>query len=225
MAVDGAPGRGTDRLAPSSGGSARKHSQWKHMADREDKSTQGDPDLADALAAAAGDEAAFARIVRRRQVEIARQMWHFTRDRHDHEALVQEVFVGAYLGLTRYRGSAPVLHWLRRIATRTGYQYWKRQARKRGPLAALETAWTEHALRAADGGEASEAAQCLFELLRRLPDKDRLVLTLVYFEECSMAEAAERTGWSVTLTKVRAFRARQRLRALLEEAGYGPTQR
>ncbi len=194
------------------------------MADREDKSTQDDPDLADAMAAAAGDEVAFARIVRRRQGEIARQMWHFTRDRHDHEALVQEVFVGAFLSLPRYRGTAPVLHWLRRIATRTGYQHWKRQTRKRGPLAALESAWTEHALRAADGGAPSEAAECLFELLRRLPDKDRLVLTLIYFEECSMAEAAERMGWSVTLVKVRAFRARHRLRALLEEAGYGPKQ-
>ena len=195
------------------------------MADPEDKSTQDDPDLADAMAAAAGDEAAFARIVRRRQGEIARQMWHFTRDRSDHEALVQEVFVGAFVSLPRYRGTAPVMHWLRRIATRTGYQYWKRQARRRGSLAALESAWSEHALRAVDGGEPSDAAECLFELLRRLPDKDRLVLTLVYFEECSMAEAAERTGWSVTLVKVRVFRARHRLRALLEEAGYGPKQR
>jgi len=195
------------------------------MADPKDTPAQADPDFADAMAAAAGDEAAYARIVRRRQGEIARQMWHFTRDRNDHEALVQEVFVAAYLSLPRYRGTAPVLHWLRRIATRTGYQYWKRQTRKRGPLAALETAWTEHALRASDGGEPSEAAGCLFELLRRLPDKDRLVLTLVYFEECSMAEAAERMGWSVTLVKVRAFRARQRLRALLEEAGYGPKNR
>ena len=195
------------------------------MADQEDKSTQDDPDLADAMAAAAGDEAAFARIVRRRQGEIARQMWHFTRDRSDHEALVQEVFVGAFVSLSRYRGTAPVMHWLRRIATRTGYQYWKRQARRRGPLAALESAWSGQARRAMDGGAPSDAAECLFELLRRLPDKDRLVLTLIYFEECSMAEAAERMGWSVTLVKVRTFRARRRLRALLEEAGYGPKQR
>jgi RNA polymerase sigma-70 factor (ECF subfamily) len=213
MTKDGTPGSRTDR---------RKRGPWKRMTDPMDKPTQDDPDLADAMAAAAGDEAAFARIVRRRQGEIGRQMWHFTRDRTDHESLVQEVFVGAFLSLPRYRGTAPVMHWLRRIATRTGYQYWKRQTRRRGPLAALETAWSEHALRAVDGGEPSEAAGCLFELLRRLPDKDRLVLTLIYFEECSMAEAAERTGWSVTLVKVRAFRARHRLRVLLEEAGYGP---
>ena len=91
-------------------------------------------------------------------------------------------------------------------------------------MAALETAWTEQARRSPDGGTPSEAAEALFELLRRLPDKDRLVLTLVYFEECSTAEAAERMGWSVTLVKVRAFRARHRLRALLEEAGHGPKQ-
>ena len=184
--------------------------------------TREDPDLADALAAAGGDEAAFGQIVRRHQGEIARQMWHFTRDHTDHAALVQEVFVAAYLALPRYRGAAPLLHWLRRIATRTGYQYWRRQTRRRGSLAALEKDWTEQAVRAAECRAPSEAAECLFELLRRLPDKDRLVLTLVYFEECSMAEVAERMGWSVTLVKVRAFRARQKLRSLLEEAGYGP---
>ena len=132
--------------------------------------------------------------------------------------------MGAFVSLPRYRGTAPVLHWLRRIATRTGYQYWKRRARRRGPLAALESAWTEHALRAADRGAASEAAECLFELLGRLPAKDRLVLTLIYSEECSMAEVAGRMGGSVALAKVRAFRARHRLRALLEEAGHGPKQ-
>jgi len=84
MTLDGAPGSRTDL--------AREQRQWKGMADPADKSTQDDSDLADAMAAAAGDEAAFARIVRRRQGEISRQMWHFTRDRGDHEALVQEAF-------------------------------------------------------------------------------------------------------------------------------------
>jgi RNA polymerase sigma-70 factor (ECF subfamily) len=46
--------------------------------------------------------------------------------------------------------------------------------------------------------------------------RDRLVLMLIYLEGCSVAEAAEATGWSRTMVKVQAHRARRRLRALLE---------
>jgi len=57
-------------------------------------------------------------------------------------------------------------------------------------------------------------------LLETLPPKDRLVLTLFYFEGWDMGEIAERVGWSRTLVKVRAHRARRKLRALLEEEGF-----
>ena len=53
-------------------------------------------------------------------------------------------------------------------------------------------------------------------LLARLPPRDRLVLTLIYLDGCSVAEAAELTGWSQTMTKVQAHRARKKLKKLLE---------
>ena len=44
-----------------------------------------------------------------------------------------------------------------------------------------------------------------------------ILLTLLYLEELSVADAAERTGWSRTMVKVQAHRARKKLRALLEK--------
>ena len=44
-------------------------------------------------------------------------------------------------------------------------------------------------------------------------------MTLFYFEEYDTREIAEQTGWSRAVVKVRSFRARKKLRALLEEAG------
>lgn len=70
----------------------------------------------------------------------------------------------------------------------------------------------------------SEAADYLYRLLEQLPWKDRLVLTLLHFDGCDTAEIAQRVGWSRTLVKVRAHRARAKLRSLLEEAGYGRTR-
>jgi RNA polymerase sigma-70 factor (ECF subfamily) len=48
------------------------------------------------------------------------------------------------------------------------------------------------------------------------------VLTLIYLEGCTSAEAAELTGWSRTMVKVQAHRARARLRKLMRaEEGDG----
>ena len=62
----------------------------------------------------------------------------------------------------------------------------------------------------------AEAAAQVQAALEKLPPRDRLVLTLMYLEDLSIAEIAERTGWSRIMVKVQAFRARRKLRRLLE---------
>ena len=185
---------------------------------------QSEPHEADRLdidASLRGDEAAYARLVRRYEPDLVRQMSHYTRDRDVLRELVQQVFIDAYRSLPRYRPEAPVLHWLRRIASRVGYRYWKVRRRERERTIPLEE-WHERVLASPpEVQEPSEAAEHLFALLERLAPKDRAVLTLMYFEECDVRMIAERMGWSQTLVKVRAFRARRRLRTMLEEAGYG----
>jgi RNA polymerase sigma-70 factor (ECF subfamily) len=54
-------------------------------------------------------------------------------------------------------------------------------------------------------------------LLERLSARDRLVLTLLYVEGQSVVEAAELSGWSQTMVKVQAYRARQRLKKLVSK--------
>ena len=78
-----------------------------------------------------GDSNAFDALVERYEKDIARQMWKYTQDRRDLEELVQDVFVKAYLNLDSFRGNGSFLHWLRVIATNTGYDYWKEQKRMR----------------------------------------------------------------------------------------------
>ena len=175
-------------------------------------------DQGDIAASLNGDGEAYARLVQHYQDQVAAQMWRFTRDTTVLEELVQEVFVEAYLGLKGFRGRAPFLHWLRRVATRVGYRYWKSQVRKRD----REEALTETRLKlATDPADLSpfEAAEALYGLFAKLPSQDRLVLTLFYFEECDTNEIAVRTGWNRTLVKVRLHRARKKLKTLLTEVG------
>jgi|GEM_PF-325239 len=173
-------------------------------------------DRRDIQATLGGDGEAYARIVRRYQQAIGDHLWHFTRERNDFEELVQEVFVQAYLHLRSYGGRAPLLHWLMRIATRTGYKYWKQQARRRS-VVQLSLHAQESAATPDDPAAGRDEAEHVRQLVARLAPRDRLVLTLIYFEQCDVAETARRTGWSRTLVKVQAHRARQRLKRLLEE--------
>lgn len=166
-----------------------------------------------------GDHDAFARLIGRHQAAIADQMRRFSRDAGTIEELVHEVFVEAFVSLKSYRSRAPFLHWLRKIAVRAGYRFWTRKKREQSRTVPL-TAVIEEVERLGSTFEPSpsEASQMLGELLKHLQPRDRLVLTLLYWDRCTVAEAAELAGWSQTMIKVQAYRARNRLKKLIEEA-------
>jgi RNA polymerase sigma-70 factor (ECF subfamily) len=69
---------------------------------------------------------------------------------------------------------------------------------------------------AAEPANADEAAETLHRVLDQLSPRDRLVVTLLHLENRTVAETAALTGWSQTMVKVQAFRARGKLRKLLE---------
>ena len=167
-----------------------------------------------------GDSEAYRRLVERYQVHVAQILWRFSRDRSVHEELVQDVFVEAYLSLNTYHGRAPLGHWLARIATRVGYRYWKEKARQRATEPFSLEEWDQ----VADDDdmlariEPDRAADILHRLLAQLPPRDRLVLMLRYLEGCDVAETARRTGWTKTMVKVQALRARNKLKKLVEHS-------
>lgn len=180
-----------------------------------------DPDAGDVAASLRGEEQAYARLLGRHQAGIAAQMWRFTREPGQHAELVQEVFVQAYLSLATFRGDAPFVHWLRRLATHVGYRYWRTRDEQRARFAPLDDEQLAHLPAATPAGPSPEEAGALLQaLLARLPVNDRLVLTLHYFEACSMADIAARMGWSEAAVKMRALRARQELRRLIAAGPY-----
>jgi len=175
-------------------------------------------DLADVQGSLRGDGQAFARIVERHQPRIAARMWRFTRDHYHLEELVQEVFVEAYVNLRNFKGAGAFPHWLAAIATRVGYRFWKRQKRQASRTINLQD-WDLPALARQERPDPRQAGEAIHALLGQLPPRDRLVLTLMYLEDLPLAKVAEQTGWSLTMVKVQAHRARKKLRALLEKNG------
>ncbi len=162
-----------------------------------------------------GNRDAFSLIVQKYQSTIAFQMWKFSKNSLETEELVHDVFVEAYLSLKNFRSQSPFLHWLRKIAVRVGYKHLKSLNRNQVQKEKL----TEHFKNKpfnSDRVDDVEASDLLKKCLALLPPKDRLVLTLIYWENCNIKEAAELTGWSQILVRVQASRARKKLSHLLK---------
>ncbi len=104
---------------------------------------------------------------------------------------------------------------MNRIATRVGYRFWKNRRREASRAAPLED-WDGVADFDERNMQAREAAELVHNLLAKLPPRDRLVLTLLYLEQLTVAQAAERAGWSQTMVKVQAHRARKKLKVLID---------
>lgn len=154
-----------------------------------------------------GDHEAFAELVRSHQQRVFRLAGRFFRRPEDVEEVAQETFLTAWRKLGTYAGKAPFEHWLTRICLRTSYA---RLRRRRAPEP------VEDPDRPVEAGDPVARLE-LERLLARLPAADRMVLLLLDGEGWSTAEIADRLGWTRTNVKVRAHRARARLRRFVEE--------
>jgi len=175
----------------------------------------------------AGEEAAAREFFRRMYPQILRIVRNHLPRKQSEEDLCQVIFMQAFAKIDQYSGVTPVSHWLSRIAVNTCLNALKTEQR-RPEIREADLSEEQKDLlgRLADpSGPAADTEQCARELvavlLLRLKPLDRLILTLLHMEGCSVAEASARTGFSRAIIKIRAFRARRKLnremRTLLQE--------
>lgn len=184
-----------------------------------------DPDLPLIRLAQAGDMEAFDQIILRYQSTMTALLHRFAPARADLEDLVQETFVKAWQALPSWMPEKPFLYWLKRIAIRCGLEFYRR--RQRSPLSRLVQPMPDGrdplADLPADTAAADQHRGALGEaqfLLSHLPPEDRALLTLLHLEQMPLAEIAQHFGWTRINAKVKAFRARQRLKTILKRHGY-----
>ena len=173
-----------------------------------------------------GDVEAFAAIVNAYQNLVAADLSRRL-PAQDIQEVAQDAFLRAFRSLPSYRGEAPLRIWILRIARHAAMDFWRKRYRRRdrsfsdlddSVLLHVEDVRQEHlAGQQADRNAQETAREWLEAALRRLSPDDRAVITLVELEECSMEEAARRLGCGLSAVKVRAFRARRRLKAVLED--------
>jgi len=157
-----------------------------------------------------GDDGAFADLVRLHQHRVFKLAGRFFRNRADVEDAAQETFLRAWRKLASYRSRAPFEHWLTRVCLNCCYAKLKAAPRPMEPM--------EGRAEAADGAASPLVSLEVEQALGTLDARDRFILLLLDGEGWDVAEIAERVGWPRTNVQVRAFRARRRLRKLLERS-------
>jgi RNA polymerase sigma-70 factor (ECF subfamily) len=168
-----------------------------------------------------GDPASFEPLVQKYSPRIFAMARRYARREDEIEDVVQEIWSKAYQRLGTFRGEAPFEHWLMRLAVRTCYDFLRGHQRNRESsfteLTDAENDWLDRCVTAPEQTteDADAARQLVQRILEELPADARLVITLLEIEDRSVKEIAALTGWSPTLVKVRAFRARAKMKRIL----------
>ena len=165
-----------------------------------------------------GDEEAFAELVTRHKRRVLATAARFARGEHQMDDLAQEVFVRVFRNLGKFRAEAPFAHWLARITVTACYDFLRKERKVREQLS-LDASVLEMRDGTIDAAVAAGRARELVQwAMGRLTQEEPLILTLGEHEERQTREIAEMTGWSEANVKVRAFRARQNLKRILEDS-------
>lgn len=135
--------------------------------------------------------------------------------------LAQEVFVQFFRTLDRYDPERPLENWVSRLTLNVCLKALRSRGRRPewcwSDLSEGEQSVVKSLLHDAetDSTHSRDGRELLAKLLDALSPQDRMILTLLHLEEKSVAEIATMTGWNATLVKVRAFRARGKMRKAL----------
>lgn len=192
-----------------------------HLSRQTAIGTEGDRAIVEAVQATGSGhrERALGLLAERFHAEIARFCYHLLRDQHEAADATQETFVAVLEAIGGFRGDSSLRTWIFGIARRRCIDRLRKQTRRKTD--ATDT-MDEHA----DPGslqdsrlERCQNASMLHQLLRELPDIDQSILLLRFDHGLSFLEIGEALGIRADNAKVRAHRALQKLRPMLERRG------
>ncbi len=169
---------------------------------------RSDAELVNAVLA--GERESFATLVSRYERAVLAETLAVLRDYHRAQDVAQEAFVAAFERLAGLREPRAFGSWLLQIARRRALDAAQRQSGRQAHVAAERSV-------PANNGLLDEASRHLLTALGRLPEHERIVIVLNYFESKKVGEIAQITHRPVGTVTVQLSRARARLREMLKE--------
>jgi RNA polymerase sigma factor (sigma-70 family) len=176
-----------------------------------------DLEIIDAILA--GNQSAYAELVKNHQRYVFTLALRFTRSREDAEEVAQDTFVKAYRSLASYQRSAKFSTWLYTIVYNTAMTYLRK---KRLDTSSIDDEGS--AIQLESYGSMSEDLSVerksrsfyVNKAIENLRTDDATMINLFYQGEQSLEEIAKVMGMEANTVKVKLHRARQRLKNQLE---------
>ena len=171
--------------------------------------------------ARAGDQAAARQLVEALYPQVIGIIRNHLPRAADEQDMAQEVFLKMFQRLGQFNGTAPFPHWVSKIAVSTCLDHLRAQKRRPeyrfADLSENESELIQNTLMSTDAGAASQsqAREMVELLLARLDADDEVLVRMLDLEQKSLSEVSDILGVPVTVVKVRAFRARRKLKKML----------
>ena len=165
-----------------------------------------------------GDDSAFSELVKKYQKPVHALVWRKIGDFHIAEEITQDTFLKAYQRLATLKKPQRFTSWLYVIAANNCKMWLRKKRLRTQPLEETDSAQLEKATYSRYVVEENERTtaeaqrEVVKQLLAKLQESDRTVITLHYFSEMSAAEIGAFLGVSVNTIKSRLRRAQQRLK-------------
>jgi RNA polymerase sigma-70 factor, ECF subfamily len=159
-----------------------------------------------------GDRDAYSCLFERHERSVQAAALSILSDFHIAQDVVQETFLTAYKKLGELRNGSSFGPWIRKIAKRRAIEISRKvQIREN----AKKLATNKDA--ASNDGEIDSSSRDLLELVMRLPEHERTVVMLRYFDNHSTKVISEITGRPIGTVTMQLSRAHARLYKLLKE--------
>jgi RNA polymerase sigma-70 factor, ECF subfamily len=174
-----------------------------------------------------GDESAFEEIVRKYQQAVFKLVYHNIGYRGDVEDVVQTIFTKVYFSLSKFDDNRPFFPWLYRIATNQSYDELRRLRRQKvrtftelslEDTDRIEALVNQNEISPSSPQDSKEIHALLLKLLDKLPHRQRMAIVLRDIEDVSYERMAEILNCTEQAARLKVFRARSRLKRLLERS-------
>lgn len=172
-------------------------------------------EIIDALRFPATREAAFEVLVTTYQKPLYSHLRRMLGNHEDADDALQNTFIKVWRNVDRFRGDASLFSWLYRIATNEALNIINQKV----PYNKTSKADEMSLVAASDGPDGDAISRKLQAAMLTLPEKQRQVFDLRYFEEMKYSQIAEITGTSVGALKASYFHAVKKIEAALARFG------
>ena len=167
----------------------------------------------------AGNAASFAVLIDRHKDLVFTIAMNITRNREDAEEVAQDAFLKAFQKLASFRKESGFQTWLYRIAYNEAISKIRKNKIRTLDLEEeiMEGTPDEEVEEEIAGLDEQEQKLVISKILDKLPEIDRVIVTLFYLDSNPVTEIAEVTGLGESNVKVRLHRVRKKIYSELQE--------